>query len=647
MSQSPQIVPPTAHGSSASACLVCRQRKTKCDRQRPTCSFCQKYDLDCAYTPPRKSGLRAGYVSHLEQRIAQLETQFKCFQQEVWRCIPQLSADVVPSPFLETDERASSLPGVPEVPQSTSQVPSGDSISGSLAQGGDFAVDSGNPPGLVAEHLELTQAMAVEYCAIWFEKYHPWFPILHQPSLVEYCQRWGSSTGANSLRTRLQAMAAVILSDPSLDAKSTAAQRRQWSDKFRREVLVSAMHDLCMENLQALLIVSIAKYGDGNLSEFWNQMALCKRMGTQLGLRDLVTYNCQNFGVPSSQAPPRMLSVPATAIELEEKIRAFWAAEALDSVSTLGVAWNLGVSKPELAANLPCSDDIWGFPESLIAMYRFGGADSPSCFSLFVRLVTRDLWHVHHFLQQSYYSQPSTSDAAAGELHSNSRRSDCMRVDEQLLEWQQDFQRLLTVNTPPYTDLYSYLSTTNDSSPAQHPNTILIQCTVDSAIISLYQRYLIPVAPPSGETVAREEGDGDGAPQPWKHAADRCQQSCNHMAEVLRNASDAILGNINPLIIYSIFNAGRFSIAYHHRIGTEIPSKTHFLVYALTVCGQRWPLARQLRHVLDAAMWGRSTLSSTANPLPAEFYDLQYHALDIAEALRQWYAAVESVLPPQ
>ncbi|GKZ40119.1 hypothetical protein AbraIFM66950_002445 [Aspergillus brasiliensis] len=395
-------------------------------------------------------------------------------------------------------------------------------------------------------------------------------------------------------------MAAVILPDPSPDAKATAAQRRQWSQKFRQSVLVSAMDDLCMANLQALLI-----------------------------------------------APPRMLSVPATAIELEEKIRAFWAAEALDSVCTLGVAWNLGVSKPELAANLPCSDDIWGFPESLIAMYRFGGADSPSCFSLFVRLVTRDLWHVHHFLQQSYYSQPSTSDAAAGELHSNSRRSDCMRVDEQLLEWQQDFQRLLTVNTPPYTDLYSYLSTTNDSSPAQHPNTILIQCTVDSAIISLYQRYLIPVAPPSGETVAREEGDGDGAPQPWKHAADRCQQSCNHMAEVLRNASDAILGNINPLIIYSIFIAGRLSIAYHHRIGTEIPSKTHFLVYALPVCGRQWPLARQLRHVLDAAMWGRSTLSSTANPLPAEFYDLQYRALDITEALRQWYAAVESVLPPQ
>ncbi|KAB8219998.1 hypothetical protein BDV33DRAFT_231272 [Aspergillus novoparasiticus] len=649
MTESVPTVSRSAHGLSSSACVACRQRKTKCDRRRPTCSFCQKYDFDCTYLLPRKAGLRAGYVSQLEQRIAELEARFESFQQEVWQSLPQSQGDAVATaPCLQMKMGDPSVPRVPEVAQVSE--PSSHFSPGNGAPA-DVAHphDEDDPLTLVAEPLKLTQAMAAEYCAIWFEKYHPWFPILHQPSLVEYCQQWDPTSGATSSLRRLQAIVAVILPDHCPDTRLTPARRRQWSQQLRNEVLLAAMHNLCMENLQALLIISIAEYGDGNLSEFWNLMALCKRMGTQLGLRDLVAHNCQNFGVSFSQAPPRMLSVPTTAIELEEKTRAFWAAEALDSVSTLGVAWNLGVSKPELAASLPCSDDIWGFSEALIAMYRFGGVDSPSCFSLFVRLATRDLWHVHHFLQQSYYSQPSSADAtaAAVDIPSNSRQRECMVVDQQLLEWQQDFQRLLTVSTPPYTDLYSY--STTESSQAKHPNTILIQCTVDSAIISLYQRYLIPAVRPydDGTAVVDERRDSvaSAPPQPWKHAADRCQQSCDHMAEVLRNASDEVLTNVNPLIIYSIFVAGRFSIAYYHTIGTEVPSKTHFLIYALTVCGKRWPLARQLRHVLDAAMWERSASASTANPLPNEFYDLQYHALDIAEALKRWDEAIQGAMP--
>ncbi|KAL4994193.1 hypothetical protein BDV10DRAFT_198987 [Aspergillus recurvatus] len=602
--------PPTttsraAHRPLASACLVCRQRKTKCDRRQPACSFCQKYDFECSYLPSRSPGLRAGYVSQLEQRIAEVEARFETFQREVKGSLSQrVHPGTGPAPGA-ADLHQSASTGDLAVPQPSLQTEN--ATRNDRARSADYLA----PP-----RLELTPTMLAEHCTVWFEKYHPWFPILHQPSVVEYCQSWDPKDGGGSLSLTIQAIVAVILADPKTDTGASKAQRRQWSEQLRDKVLLAAMHNLSMAGLQALLIVSIVEYGEGRLSEFWNLMALCKRISTQLGLRDLVAHHCQNFGVSLSRAPPRMLSIPATAIEMEEKTRAFWAAEALDSVSTLGVAWNLGVSKPELAASLPCSDDIWDFPESLISLYRFGGVDSPPCFSLFVRLATHDLWHFHDFLHRSYGVQ-SDSDPA-------SRQTECMAVDQHLIEWQRDFQQLRTVNPAPYTDLYS------DGSQAQHPTTILIQCTVDSAIISLYQRHLIPT---------RQPDSADWAPVPWQHAVDRCQQSCDHMAEVLRSASDLVLGNINPLLIYSIFVAGRFSITFHYTVGAEIPSKTHFLIYALTVCGQRWPLARQLRRVLEAAMWERSASASTAAPLPGEFYDLQYHALDIAEALRRWAEA--------
>ena len=60
-------------------------------------------------------------------------------------------------------------------------------------------------------------------------------------------------------------------------------------------------------------------------------------MGTQLGLRDLVANYGQNYNQPSILAP-RMLPLPQTMIDREERIRAYWMIESLDASSTLGAA---------------------------------------------------------------------------------------------------------------------------------------------------------------------------------------------------------------------------------------------------------------------------------------------------------------------
>ena len=50
------------------------------------------------------------------------------------------------------------------------------------------------------------------------------------------------------------------------------------------------------------------------------------RMGTQLGLRDLVAHHCDNFNQVST-LPPRMLPLPVSLVNREEKIRAYWMTE--------------------------------------------------------------------------------------------------------------------------------------------------------------------------------------------------------------------------------------------------------------------------------------------------------------------------------
>jgi hypothetical protein len=153
-------------------------------------------------------------------------------------------------------------------------------------------------------------------------------------------------------------------------------------------------------------------------------------MGTQLGLRDLVSNNCDNYNQVSN-IPPRMLPLPVSLVNREEKIRAYWMTEVLDSSSTVGAAWNLNISRPENTGLLPCSDTIWEFPEAVISGWSFGEFEMSSAYSLYVMLVTNELYHVHRFLQQSFDTQSATERVRW--------QSECKAVDEGLISWRSKF----------------------------------------------------------------------------------------------------------------------------------------------------------------------------------------------------------------
>lgn len=298
-------------------------------------------------------------------------------------------------------------------------------------------------------------------------------------------------------------------------------------------------------------------------------------------------------------------------MEREENIRAFWVTEAFDSTSTLGAAWHLSLTPSEPAASIPCDEEVWRYPESVLAAYFFGSTDAPSAFSLFVRLATNELWHVHNFLQQSYNQEHSVDH--------QQRKVDCDAVYQRLMSWHSDFESVLSIRSSSYVDLFS-----TGEGTAQHSNSILIHCTIHSAVISLYQRFIFPVDGISDSNVC------------WTGAAERCLSSCDALAIVMRGVGDPMLETINPHVIFCIFIAARFYIIYARASELPMSEKLYLLIYALTISGRRWLMAKQLRMVLETAVAENRSESVRANRLPIEFYDLQYLSWDIHEAVRKW-----------
>lgn len=119
----------------------------------------------------------------------------------------------------------------------------------------------------------LLQRHVVTYCSIWFDEYHSWFPILHQPSVLEACRQY-MDCPSTSVPVVLKAICAVIFqtqqTSPQLDAN-------KWKEWFQDEIILFAIHHLCLSSLQALLILSIPIFGSGNMADFYNVLGVCKR----------------------------------------------------------------------------------------------------------------------------------------------------------------------------------------------------------------------------------------------------------------------------------------------------------------------------------------------------------------------------------
>jgi hypothetical protein len=151
-------------------------------------------------------------------------------------------------------------------------------VTNSTMSGFDFNLSpqiSLDSPAAVQPGNLLPDSVCAELCAIWFLKYHPWFPILHPPS-------WGHifhSPQPVHLSKRwivVQAIMAVTLQQSAI-LTALPKQRRHMQSQLESEIIMVAMSRPTIESLQALLILSNLSYGGGKIFQSWSLFAMCRR----------------------------------------------------------------------------------------------------------------------------------------------------------------------------------------------------------------------------------------------------------------------------------------------------------------------------------------------------------------------------------
>lgn len=117
--------------------------------------------------------------------------------------------------------------------------------------------------------------VVTELVTVWFERYHAWFPILHQPSLMEALEVYTTPEACDRWLV-INAIVATTV-EHCHSRPSTPSQMIETQKNLKQAVILGALGRQSLRSMQALLIISIIEYGSGQLTSFWNLIAICKR----------------------------------------------------------------------------------------------------------------------------------------------------------------------------------------------------------------------------------------------------------------------------------------------------------------------------------------------------------------------------------
>ncbi|KAI0203723.1 fungal-specific transcription factor domain-containing protein [Astrocystis sublimbata] len=345
-SSSPQHGQPTHLRS----CVLCRQRKVKCDRRQP-CANCVRAGANCVHPPgagrAAKRSRQAGVDGKVMDRLSQLEMTIRHLQQQakdrgVEFNLP--SGSHAQDRTAQVDDADQGPEAAPElgrliVEESQSRYVSNimwADLTESIEQLRDMFLDSGSkeedspqieesppfydtetpnpssigPNAALLGYRSLAHSLrdfhpSLESCMKLFQLFNdnvsPVVRIFHAPTLIRLF--WGAAFSPDSIGKQTEALlfaiyySAVISIDPDQCANSLGESRLVLLERYKfaveqalaRANLLSTHNTLLLQ--AAVLYVSVLRSDDGTRT-VWSLIALCSHIARSMGFhRDGTAFN--------------------------------------------------------------------------------------------------------------------------------------------------------------------------------------------------------------------------------------------------------------------------------------------------------------------------------------------------------------------
>ncbi|KAK4123274.1 hypothetical protein N657DRAFT_664318 [Parathielavia appendiculata] len=403
---SPEDVTSEASAAAASspaheplACVSCRSRKLKCDRQKPVCARCAKSNAECVYPESRrKPAFKRRNVRELEERLAQVEGLLKSVGKQ--RASQSGRSDGAWTEGSSPGSRPDRLQGSPRegampwIPLSPRETP----------RGGDHAQSPGELLGLGRFERLPPFEMIEELHTVFFQAQQLFMPIINPGNYLRAFHSPPHMRPPMSLQYAIWTAAAN--GHPKYGCYHDALYRRARQYLEADELKGAGEHFITVGHAQAWALVASDEARCLLFTRASMSSARCVRLAGMMGLHRL------DSTLPEEDVPMApMIAPPRNWAELEERRRLFWGGFCIDSYASISAGWPTLIDVDQITTHLPASEDAFqnGVEEKSATLHdAFRGANYSNFAAnvLVCHIFARLMKHAHRPLPDDHPEDP-------------------------------------------------------------------------------------------------------------------------------------------------------------------------------------------------------------------------------------------------
>ncbi|KAF1979607.1 hypothetical protein BU23DRAFT_371884, partial [Bimuria novae-zelandiae CBS 107.79] len=349
------------------ACNSCRKAKLRCSRDKPSCAHCRKTGVECLYETKRtKPGIKTGAIENLHRRLGTATHSpgtVQSLEDQVREQGEYCKSFHTDASVKSQSSAAQEILGVlaRELPKLVDGADGNSSSHCSSAEHRKIAVTSdfshrkagnlGNEDFASMFDLAFVKAVITAY----FRHVHPWIPMIHEGRFRRRLENENESAQLTSLIQAMVVAASRFVPNAGSQADATT----------RRKVAATAMDHVCLENLQALIILAYTDIGDGNAAKAWSIIGSLTRTVEYSRL----AQECEDSDYRPLCQPYELLHSTLDWTELEERRRIFWNVFNLDRFCSVTMCWNTSLTSADVHRRLPCDGHLWRKEQPVITPY--------------------------------------------------------------------------------------------------------------------------------------------------------------------------------------------------------------------------------------------------------------------------------------
>ncbi|KAL2164079.1 hypothetical protein VTH06DRAFT_3293 [Thermothelomyces fergusii] len=333
------------------ACVTCRSRKLKCDRQKPVCARCAKAGGECVYPESRrKPATKRRSVKELEERLAQVEGLLKTVHRPAAARTDGASTE---------DSSPSTLGGEPSRPERSQGPPAEWAMPWNDPSPNNTATTSGADDVRSGELLGLGRfeslppfEMIEDLHAVFFGSQPHFMPLIHPGN---YLRAFHSPPHMRPPMCLQYAIwSAASNGHPRYGLFHDALYRRARQYLEADELKGQGEHFITIGHAQAWAIIASDEARSLLFTRACMSSGRAVRLAGMMGLHRLDSPHTEDELPMAPMIPP-----PRSWAELEERRRLFWGTYCMDCYGSISAGWPTLIDVEKVTTHLPASDEAF------------------------------------------------------------------------------------------------------------------------------------------------------------------------------------------------------------------------------------------------------------------------------------------------